>query len=177
MSDELILSEEIFDAEYEIDYRYKKLYRFENYLTDGEMVIDTRKNYYSSNYGFCVELQEEKFNAIINPFIQDEYLKKVLQAENQVQLSDVSYKGVALLKNKVKNHLISAYYAEELKGLELFYFENKIYFFLFNEAEPAAEIYFDSYMFIGFVMGIEEQSNFSKERLEILEKLEEFLNK
>lgn len=176
---ELILSKEVYDPQYKINFRHKNLMCFknqENYLTDGEMVLDVRKNYISRSEYYIKELEEYKFDAVVAPYITDEYLKKVLQRKNYVTLSKITYDGNGLLRSSVKDHLIGEYYAIELRDFELFYYENKIYFFVLNEADNEAGIVFDSYMFIGFVMGCKEDTNNSKDRLDILQELQSKLN-
>lgn len=176
---ELILSKEVYDAQYEINFKHKDIISFENqkdYLTDGEMVIDVRKNYISKNYYYVKELEEYKFNAVIAPYVTEDYLKKVLQIKNHVSLSKITYDDNGLLRSPDKDHLIGGYYATILRDFELFWYEDKIFFFVFNEAEPGSGINFDSYMFVGFVMGCIENTQNSKARLEILKELQSKLN-
>lgn len=175
----LILSKEVFDTQSEIQFRHKDIISFKNqnnYLTDGEMVIDVRKNYIDKKSYYVKELEEYKFDAVIAPFITDDYLNKVLQRKNYVALSKIIYDGNGLLRSPQKDHLIGEYYAMILRNFELFYYENKIYFFDFLETEPSSDVYFDSYMFVGFVMGCIETSQTSKDRLEILKELQSRLN-
>ena len=99
----------------------------------------------------------------------------MLKKENYVTVSDISYKGVSLLKGE-NNHLINQFYAIELINLELFYYDNKLFFFEYLEADETADIDYESYMFIGFTMGLTENTKFCKETMNILEKLERCLN-
>ena len=179
MSKELILSDEVYDIEYDINFRNRDLISFENienYLTDGEMVLDIRKNYINKNLYHIRQLEEYKFNALIKPFIEKEYLKKVLQIKNMVGLSPITYRGNGLLRSCINDHLIGSYYVNELQCLQLFYYENKIFFFVLNEANEDMGINHDSYMFIGFVMGCNEVSPKTKENLTILKELQSYLN-
>lgn len=172
-----ILSKESYDADNEIGFRLVQssphIYRYGKYYSDGEMVIDTDKNYYHSDK--VQDLTEQQFETTIKPLVRDEYLQNnVLKEENYVEFSDIAYKNVCLLKGK-NNHLINSFYYNELRNLELFWYDEKIFFFEYLEAEESAGIDFDSYMFIGVVMGIKENSNFSKKTLETLEKLDNCL--
>ena len=169
--DKLILSKECYDAENELKFRnFFKLYKYEYFVTDGELLIDTRTNYYPLEN--ITSLDKWQFESAISPYIQESVLKKVLNEKNYVIVAPISYDGVTLLEGK-KNHLILNYYADQLKHLCLFYYDQKIYIFEYCEAEPSMEIDFDSYMFIGFVMGIDEKK--CKNNLLVLEKLISYL--
>lgn len=168
----LILSKEVYDADNKLQFKKRKLYKYDNYFTDGEMVIDFRKNFIVVGEYHITDLTENQFNSVIKPFVDEEYINKVLNFKNKVELSNITYKGNGLLMNNKKDHLIGSYYANELKGLELFYYQDKIYFFEYNTAEPEMGIDFDSYMFIGFVMGCNEKAEITKENLYILQQLQ-----
>ena len=168
----LILSKEVYDADYEIQFKHRKLYHYDNYYSDGEMVIDFRKNFIALGEYKIIELEKYKFDAVIASFITEEYLKKVLQLKNKVELSNITYRGNGLVMGDKEDHLIGSYYAEELRCLELFYYDNKIFFFVLNEATSELDIDFDSYMFVGFVLGCNEKADYTKENLHILQQLQ-----
>ena len=69
---EYILSNENFDAGNEIQFRNAQripyILRYQQFYTDGEMVLDTNKNYYSADR--VKDLTENQFNTVIKPFIQ-----------------------------------------------------------------------------------------------------------
>lgn len=170
----LILSKEIYDAGYRIKFKNNDLCKFEHWLTDGEMLIDTRKNYISEKQYNIDECPKSICNSITQ-LVSDENLRNVLKKENEVNLSDITYKHIGLLVGQNKNHLIHSYYTNELLGLELFYQDNKIYFFEYLEAEPELGINYSGYMFIGLVMGCDEKHEISLNKLRILGKLHKFL--
>lgn len=177
MMKELILSEENYDYGIDIEFKPSKngLYQYRNWLTDGWMLLDTDKIHKGVILG-TKELTKGMYDSAIAPFINKEYLKTVLNKKNRVRFSAISYNGLTLAEigNK-KYRVLDSFMAEQIASLECFFKDDKYFFFAFNEAEEEAGIDFDSYMFLGLVMGM-KHNKITQNNIKILSKLETYLS-
>lgn len=174
--EKLILSEENYEYGLDIEFKPSKngLYQYRQWLTDGWLLLDTQKTYKGQILGVKT-ITKDTYNSTIEPFVNKEYLQDVLQEKNRVEFSDISYKGYTLAKIGKKERCIDSYFAEQIKCLECFFKDDKYFFFALNEANETIDIDFDSYMFMGLVMGM-KNNKYTKDVITILSKLDKYLN-
>lgn len=114
------LSEEIFDTDIEIDL--DDVYTYKNYITNGELTLDTRVATYRA-YSHNV-LPNADAQGIIENVICKQNLEIVLEKGEPVEVQKASIQDVRLVTNSNNNHsyLLGEKYARQIpKWLHCFY--------------------------------------------------------
>ena len=150
----LRLSDECFNTGLDFNFPHDTLYRYDYYVTDGYSLVDTMKININQNRTF-IDLKEYQFNSAIKNKISPKNLKRVLNTKNLVDFSDVQLKGFCLAITDKIDTLFNSKYYDSIRSFEVFFYKDDFYFFEFCKAEPEMDIYFNSYMFVGLVRGME----------------------
>jgi len=172
---ELNLSNENFQTDLDINLKNTDIHKIGKWITDGAMAIDTEKVY--CNLTDAKETSNNIKDYFLQEYLNDDVLNKVLKTENRVIFLPCAYKGFRQVKVNGVDELIDAFYAGEIEFLEVFYFNQTFYFFEYLESIPEMGIKESSYMLLGLVRGIRQDSVFIFKVAGILHKLNEYLEK
>lgn len=145
----MLVSKERFNQDL-VDINGLALYSYDNYYTDGSIIIDKR----CANFENCIfkELDEQRFKKCVEPIINIKNLNKIVKAKNEViNVFDMPLHRQKLFNTKSKYFLLHERYADFFDECTDIYYKNNIaYFFL--DLPKIEEDEADEIMFVGAVM-------------------------